>query len=184
MKNIYRLMVIGVVFLVLSLTAFAVAKTRFFPDVEKGSWYESAVNNLSDMGVINGYPNGKFGPNDKVSRAELAKVLDTYNQSNVEPLKYQIGRFHQKGRKELMGASWKKYAENMNYYPLYFSLGDEGEPPYDKNEDYFGKIPSNFVAAYDHTKKLDGITYGMKIIAYKDWKTASATWFYIWEKDL
>ena len=113
----------------------------------------------------------------------MAKVLDTYNQSVVEPLKYQIGRFHQKGRKELTGASWKKYADNVNYYTLYFSLGDEGEPPYDKNEDYFGKIPSNFVAAYNDTKKLDGITYGIKIIAYKDWKTASPTWFYIWENN-
>ncbi len=58
--------------------------TTPFPDV-KGGWYAEAVNALKDKGVINGYPDGTFKPEDKCSRAEVAqmvyevvKLLDKY----------------------------------------------------------------------------------------------------------
>lgn len=46
-----------------------------FSDVVKGAWYESYVNYAAEKGIVNGYTNGKFGPNNKLTRAEAAKIV-------------------------------------------------------------------------------------------------------------
>ena len=40
-----------------------------------GHWAESAIERWSGYGVINGY-NGRFMPNDKITRGEMAVILD------------------------------------------------------------------------------------------------------------
>lgn len=59
-----------VLFVFSSLTAFA-----SFPDVENDSEYSRAINFLQEQGVISGYPDGSFGPQRTLSRAELLKIL-------------------------------------------------------------------------------------------------------------
>ncbi len=39
-------------------------------------WYESAVYNLFFLNVINGYPDGTFKPNELITRAEAAAVIN------------------------------------------------------------------------------------------------------------
>ncbi len=46
-----------------------------FPDVKKGSWYYEEVAALTEWGIISGYNTGKFGPNDKLTRAQMASIL-------------------------------------------------------------------------------------------------------------
>ncbi|MCQ2418334.1 MAG: S-layer homology domain-containing protein [Clostridia bacterium] len=50
-----------------------------FSDVKDGMWYTSAVLWASDKGIILGYGNGKFGPNDIVSREQLAQIIMSYS---------------------------------------------------------------------------------------------------------
>lgn len=51
-----------------------------FPDVKKGTWYHDSVVTLAEYGIIEGYDTGKFGPNDKLTRSQMAKILtDAYN---------------------------------------------------------------------------------------------------------
>ncbi len=45
-----------------------------FSDVGRSDWYNTAVSTLSAMGVINGYPDGTFAPNAKITRAEFAAI--------------------------------------------------------------------------------------------------------------
>lgn len=45
-----------------------------FPDVVPNSWYTNRVATMSNAGVMVGYPNGNFGPSDKITRAEFATV--------------------------------------------------------------------------------------------------------------
>lgn len=45
-----------------------------FSDITKGSWYETAVATLARMGIMTGYGNGKFGPDDHMTRAEFAAI--------------------------------------------------------------------------------------------------------------
>ena len=46
-----------------------------FADVPAGVWFYDAVCFVSENGLMNGYGNGLFGPNDKLSRAQLAQIL-------------------------------------------------------------------------------------------------------------
>ena len=45
-----------------------------FPDVAINHWAASQINILSDQGVIVGYPDGTFKPDDNVTRAEFASM--------------------------------------------------------------------------------------------------------------
>ena len=45
-----------------------------YPDVE-GHWARRAIARWSDSGILKGYPDGSFGPNDPVTRAQLSEVL-------------------------------------------------------------------------------------------------------------
>ncbi len=51
------------------------AKTGTFSDVSADATYETAVKTLNLMGVINGYPDGTFGPDKNVTRAEFTAML-------------------------------------------------------------------------------------------------------------
>ncbi len=46
-----------------------------FPDVENGSWYEPYVLTAYDLGIIGGYPDGYFRPEDTVNTAEFLKMI-------------------------------------------------------------------------------------------------------------
>lgn len=45
-----------------------------FTDVDSGAWYNTAVSTLSNLGIVAGYGNGKFGPNDPITRAQFATI--------------------------------------------------------------------------------------------------------------
>ena len=49
-----------------------------FTDVENGAWYTEGVRWASSVGVVGGYPNGSFGPNDPITREQLAVMLYRY----------------------------------------------------------------------------------------------------------
>lgn len=49
-----------------------------FSDVKSGAYYYSAVRWASSIGVVSGYSGGKFGPNDLVTREQLAVMLSNY----------------------------------------------------------------------------------------------------------
>jgi len=51
--------------------------TNRFSDINatNGSWYITEVNTLANAGVIDGFPNGTFRPNDQVTRAQLVKMV-------------------------------------------------------------------------------------------------------------
>lgn len=49
-----------------------------FSDVPIGKWYTDAVGWASSTGIINGYGNGKFGPEDTITREQMAAILLHY----------------------------------------------------------------------------------------------------------
>lgn len=51
-----------------------------FPDVETGSWYTDGVCWAQENGVVNGYTDGRFGPNDPVTREQMVAILYRYAQ--------------------------------------------------------------------------------------------------------
>ena len=61
----------AVAILATSASAFAVS----FPDVDANASYAGAVDALTTLGVVNGDDNGKFNPENTVTRAEFAKMV-------------------------------------------------------------------------------------------------------------
>jgi len=51
-----------------------------FSDVISGAWYSDAVAWAVANGIVNGYGEGKFGPDDEITREQTAAVLYRYAQ--------------------------------------------------------------------------------------------------------
>jgi len=51
-----------------------------FGDVQKASWYTEAVRWAKSEGIIGGYENGYWGPDDAVTREQMAAILWRYAQ--------------------------------------------------------------------------------------------------------
>ena len=52
-----------------------------FSDVDTGAWYTNAVTWAAANGIVSGYGNGMFGPNDPITREQLAVMLWRYSGS-------------------------------------------------------------------------------------------------------
>lgn len=48
--------------------------TKSFSDVSSDAWYAKAVNTLSSLGMLGGYPDGTFRPDAPITRAEFAAI--------------------------------------------------------------------------------------------------------------
>ncbi len=85
MKNIVKILLSAFVF-VAGTCVFA------FPDVASDHWAASQIKELSEQGVIVGYPDGTFQPDENVTRAEFAsmaiKALGQQHAQVVQPVKF------------------------------------------------------------------------------------------------
>lgn len=67
-----------IISILLALTmalSFSAAAVSGYTDVDDGAWYAEAAEALREKGVMNGVEDGKFGPDDTFTRAQLATVL-------------------------------------------------------------------------------------------------------------
>ena len=55
-----------------------IESTDSFTDVPADEWYSDAVSWAAQEGIVNGYGNGKFGPQDSITRQQLAAILYRY----------------------------------------------------------------------------------------------------------
>lgn len=53
-------------------------KTSPFDDVDIDSWYAASVAWAEDKGLMKGYGNGLFGPNELITREQMAVILNNY----------------------------------------------------------------------------------------------------------
>lgn len=51
-----------------------------FSDVAQGQWYSEAIRWAASEGIVTGYGNGTFGPNDPITREQMATMLYRYAQ--------------------------------------------------------------------------------------------------------
>ena len=54
------------------------AASAGFTDVASGAWYADAVNWAAANGIVSGYGSGKFGPEDPITREQMAVLLYNY----------------------------------------------------------------------------------------------------------
>ena len=54
------------------------AESAGFADVDDNDWYATAVNWAANVGVVNGFEDNTFRPNDAITREQLAAILMNY----------------------------------------------------------------------------------------------------------
>lgn len=69
--------------------------TGGFSDVAAGAWYTNAVTWASRTGVVRGYDDGRFGPDDPITREQLTLMLYRYAQAagREVPAQVALGAF-------------------------------------------------------------------------------------------
>jgi hypothetical protein len=71
----FHRIIIGLCFFFSSF-AFVFAAYTVFWDVPEKTWYSDSVKHLSELKILQGNSDGRYRPNEPVSRAELAVALD------------------------------------------------------------------------------------------------------------
>ncbi len=73
--------------------------TDMFSDVANGSWYTEGIAWANEHGIVTGYGGGAFGPNDNITREQLATMLWRYaGVMNMDmTAKGNLGRFSDSG---------------------------------------------------------------------------------------
>ena len=83
MKNPLNHLVIGLLLIITTSTlTYAITQTDF-PDVDSNEWYADGINYVSDAQLMTGYENGDFGPENQVLRAELATILQRFDERTL-----------------------------------------------------------------------------------------------------
>jgi hypothetical protein len=60
---------------VVTTASAALRGSGVFPDVPQGSYYDDAIGIMYGEGIITGYSDGKFGPDDPVTRGQIAVIM-------------------------------------------------------------------------------------------------------------
>lgn len=75
-----------------------------YADIQRDQWFYETVMQSTALGLFTGYPNGKFGPDDTVTRAQAVQVL--YNH-------YGTDRGSSSGFKDVDSSAW--YAKAVTW---------------------------------------------------------------------
>jgi len=74
MKKNFIKLCLGLFAFAFALTSVSAQQAKIFPDVAANHWAAAQIKELSQSGVIVGYPDGTFKPDDNVTRAEFASM--------------------------------------------------------------------------------------------------------------
>lgn len=86
MNKLLKMVLSAVVF------CFAAMPVMAYPDVDENHWAYPQINLLTEKGVIVGYPDGTFKPDENVTRAEFAamaiRALGQEHTKVVQPVHF------------------------------------------------------------------------------------------------
>lgn len=71
------------------------AGSGVFRDIAS-SPFAGAIQQMANLGILNGYSNGNFGPNDTVTRGQVAVMFSRYDRAVIDPLRTQIDELNKK----------------------------------------------------------------------------------------
>ena len=57
-------------------------KTNDFSDVNRNDWFNNPVSTMAELGIVKGYPDGTFRPNEPITRAEFAAIAARFDESS------------------------------------------------------------------------------------------------------
>lgn len=75
-------------------------KAATFSDVAKGDWFTDVIATAVEAGIVNGYTDGSFKPNEQVTREQMAVMLAralSYVNKSVEVNENALEKYTDKG---------------------------------------------------------------------------------------
>lgn len=168
--------------LLLSLVVATPALATTYSDVNYSNYYGNGITYCSDRGIITGYPNGTFGPDRTMTRAQLATIMwrlakpsDASNYRNV-----QSSTVNTTGKSDVASRDWYTGAANwavangvINGYP-----DGRFDPNGPVSAEMFVTVVANFAdkagAAAADTSKAE--TYFSDASTISPWALGSAVW--------
>lgn len=92
MKKQFIKLCLGLFAFAFALIPVKAAQAKLFPDVSANHWAAAQIKELSEQGVIVGYPDGTFKPDNNVTRAEFAvmaiKALGQEHTTVAQPVNF------------------------------------------------------------------------------------------------
>ena len=61
-------------------------QTNPYEDIYGHEWHNNAVSTLTNAGILDGYPDGMFHPNDSITRAELAAIATRFYREEEQSM--------------------------------------------------------------------------------------------------
>ncbi len=114
------LMVMMAVMLLFTAMPTGFAATGTFKDVPRNHWAYDAIKAMAEKGVIQGYNDGTFRPNNLITRAEFAKIMIAAAGINVNSKQYLQQTFDDVDRNH-----WAfKYVELAKNYLTGYKTGN------------------------------------------------------------
>jgi hypothetical protein len=84
----------------------ASAKKGAFKDVAEGQWYTDYINYAAEKGIVSGDDKGNFGPNDKITREQMAVMILNFADTMSIKLEMVNKAFEFKDASQI--SSWAK----------------------------------------------------------------------------
>ncbi|MDW7669871.1 MAG: S-layer homology domain-containing protein, partial [Bacillota bacterium] len=78
-----RIILLSIVLVLLLSPTFGFALGQAFTDIEK-HWAKAEIEEWSEKGLINGYKDGSFKPNDNITRAEFITLINNLINNHIE----------------------------------------------------------------------------------------------------
>lgn len=100
--------------------------TVSFKDAFDGQWYSNYVATASNLGIVEGYPDGSFKPSQGVNRVEFLKILLKAMDISVDPIVSDDP--YPDVDKYSWFAPYVQYAKEKNLYPLSGSKFEASTP--------------------------------------------------------
>lgn len=121
-KRIISLLVALLMIVSFGMNASAVS----FSDVgESFSWAKDAISELSEKGIINGYPDGTFGPGKYITKEEsvalFAKALGAADEANAVLIDFAKDTY------EMLLENYTSYAKDLAAFLIYKEILNTGE---------------------------------------------------------
>jgi hypothetical protein len=91
-----------------------------FSDVAEQDWFYDSVMRMIDLDVMEGYGDGTFKPANTVNRAEIATMLDRYDQGKIEEIIKELEIIRSKSMDQMMYSEfrdWAQFKANADQFP-------------------------------------------------------------------
>lgn len=83
-----------------------------FSDVSADDWFNNAVSTMAAAGIVNGYPDGTFRPQEPVSRAEFAAIATRFTEAGRDGVSQQ---YFKQYFKDVNEGDWFAIAVELAY---------------------------------------------------------------------